>query len=128
MTITDFFILVASICLAAVAVAIIPAVFQIRRTFKKTETLLDTLNNDIEPLSKSLTSTAAELEVLATNLNDKVKKTDKIIDTVQDSAYTLLKASNMVKGTTIPLVAQISGIRAGLKAFTYFFSKSSKTS
>lgn len=125
MTISDFFLLIASISLAVVAFITVPALLQIRRTFKKTETLIDTLNNEIGPLARSLKETASELQILSITLNSKVEKTDRIIETVQQSADTLLMSSRMVKDIAVPVMAQIGGLRAGVKAFTNFFTKSS---
>lgn len=127
MTISDFFLLIASISLAVVAFITVPALLQIRRTFKKTETLIDTLNKEIGPLARSLKETASELQILSITLNSKVEKTDRIIKTVQHSADTLLLSSRMVKDIAVPVLAQIGGFRAGVKAFTNFFTKSSKT-
>lgn len=128
MTISDFFLLIASISVAVVAFMAVPALLQIRRTYKGAQTFIDTLNKEIGPLSRSLKETAAELEILSTTLNAKLEKTDRIIKTVQHSADILLLSSKMVKDIAIPVMTQIGGFRAGVKAFTHFFTKSSKTS
>ena len=126
MTINEFFILVASISVAVVAFSAVPALLQCKRAFKRMETFFDEFNSDFKPLAKSISDAASEIELLATTLNEKTEKSDKIINTIKHSADTLKMATDLIKDAVIPVVASAGGIRAGIKAFTYFLTKSYK--
>ena len=127
MTINEFFILVVTISLAVIASVTLPVLLQVRRTSRRMGKFIENLEDDLKRLSKELTNAASAVETLATTLNEKVEKTDKIIDTVGHSANTLRRSTDLLKDTVIPIVASAGGIRAGIKAFTYFLTKSYKT-
>ncbi len=126
MTLTDFFIVIATISLAVIVAAMVPALIQINRSARKVEILIDNINIEISPLLKNLSQTSVELQTLSSSLNNKIVKTDAIIDTVQQSADTLLITSNILKNTVMPLITQVGGFGAGLRAFISFFSKPEK--
>ena len=127
MTLFDFFLVVVIISLAVLVGVLAPAIIQLNRSARKAETLFDTLNQQMGPLLTSLSATSKELQTLASSLNDKVGKTDQVIDTMKHSADTLLLTSNILKNTVSPIVTQVGGFYAGLRTFSHFFSKSSKS-
>ena len=62
-----------------------------------------------------------ELQIFSTTLNDKFKRADRVIDTIQHSTNTLLLASDMVKTTIVPIISQVGGLGVGIKAILNFF-------
>ena len=126
MTPPAIFILIAAISLIAIAAVLIPTILQIRQTMRKTEQFIDSLNSDVAPLCKSLAATASELDTLADTINKKLRKTDDIIDMAHEAAHAMLSASRMVRGSVLPVFAQIGGITAGIKTFSHFFLKQGK--
>ncbi len=126
MTINEFFILVAAISLAVVAFSAVPALIQLKRAFKRMETSFEDFDRDFKSMAKSVSDAASELQILSATLNDKAEKSDKVIRTLKHSADTLKLATDLIKDTVIPVVASAGGLRAGIKAFTYFLTKSYK--
>ena len=126
MTPIDAFTILGSVSLIVIATTLALVLSQIRRTFRKAELLLDTLNRDVGPLCKSMTDAATELEALSIVLYDKVDRSDRIFETVQQSADTLLLASNMVRETVLPVVTNVGGFAAGVRAFSHFFTNPSR--
>lgn len=124
MNATDFFIILAGLSLVAVAVALIPAILQIRRTYAKAELLIDSANKEIGPLCRQVSSAAGEIEILSASLAGKVEQTDKAFQALRQSADTLLLTSNMVKEAVRPVVTNIGGLSAGIKTFTSFLFRS----
>ena len=123
MAIIDIFYIVASVSLVVICAALIPVLAQVKQTARKAEITLETLNKDMEPLLQRVTEVSEELQILSASLNEKIEKTDHIIDTVQYAGDTLLTTSKIIRDTVTPVVAQIGGISAGIAAFTSFFKK-----
>lgn len=117
MTATDLFIVLGGLGIVIVAVALVPAIIQVRRTYAKAETFIDSLNKEIGPLCEKLGGAAGELEILSASLTGKIEQTDRIIGTLQHSADTLMLTSNMVQDTMRPLITNLGGITAGVRAF-----------
>lgn len=128
MTSSDFLVLLSAACIFAITIALVPAFMQIRRTLQKIELLIESLNQNVEPLCKSLTEAASEIQIFSLSLNEKMEKTDAIIYTAQKSADVLLNTSTMIKESVRPFIAQLGGVSAGIMAFSHFLSRSRKTS
>ncbi|OKY75473.1 MAG: hypothetical protein BM485_06930 [Desulfobulbaceae bacterium DB1] len=123
MSTSDIFYMTASVAMVIIVVLLIPALNQIKRTTRKAEETLDAINRELEPLLAKATETSSELQILTLSLNDKIERTDNIIETLQQTGNTLLSTAILVKKTINPLVAQVGGISAGVAAFTSFFKK-----
>ncbi|OGR05637.1 MAG: hypothetical protein A2511_09025 [Deltaproteobacteria bacterium RIFOXYD12_FULL_50_9] len=123
MSALNIFVIVVSICLIVLVAALVPALIQIKRTARKVETLLDTLNQDLSPLLQSLADTSRELQTLTEKIRDKVDRTDKVIDTAKAAADTLLVTSSMLKNSVTPIFSQITGFTAGVQAFFRYLKK-----
>lgn len=123
MAIIDIFLIIASISLVVIVAALVPVLTQFKKTALCAESTLMTLNNDLAPLLAKVAESTDELQVLTASLNEKIEKTDLIIDTVQQAGNTLLETSTVVKNTVIPVIAQIGGISTGIAAFRNFFIK-----
>jgi len=121
---SDIFFIVASVCIVIAVAALVPALYQLKRTAEKAETALEKINNELEPFLHKTTEVSEELHTLSVSLNEKIERTDHIIDTVQQAGNTLLSTASLVKDTVTPLVVQIGAVSAGIAAFTNFFKKS----
>ena len=124
MTSSEIFQIIIGLSAFACAVAIIPALLQARRTLKKAEVFMDSLNSHVDPLCKSITNAADELQKMSVSIKDKAEKTDAIIDIAMHSVNTLHSTSNMLKGTVTPFITHVGGISAGLATFAHFFNRS----
>lgn len=124
---SDIFFIIASICLIVIAVFLVPALMQLKKTAEKAEVTLQTLNNDLEPLMLRLTEVSEELQSLTSAINDKIERTGAIVDTVQLAGDNLLSTTDYLKKNLTPIIAQIGGIGAGISAFTNFFKKNKPT-
>ena len=124
MAFIDIFYLTASISLIALIIVLIPTLVQLKRTALKAETALETINRDLDPLLVKVHEVSEELQILSASLNEKIEKTDTIIDTVQQAGDNLLSTTDVIRETVTPVVAQIGGISAGITAFARFFKKS----
>lgn len=123
MPVTDVFLIIASISLIVIVATLVPVLSQLKKTASCAESTLNKLNNDLSPLLSKVTDSTEQLHILTTSLNEKIEKTDAILDTVHEAGNTLLETSTVVKETVTPVVAQIGGIHAGITAFRNFFKK-----
>lgn len=124
MTSLDFFLTAAAICLIILTAVLVPALLQIKRSARKIETLLDSVNQDISPLLQTLSDTSREIQTLLETIKNKVDKTDQVIDTAKAAADTLFVITSMMKNSVAPLIAQAGGFTAGVQAFMRYFAKS----
>jgi uncharacterized protein YoxC len=122
--ISDIFFIIASVGIVILVATMVPVLYQLKRTAEKAETALEKINNELEPLLHKTTEVTEELHTLSVSLNEKIEKTDRIIDTVQQAGDTLLTTASLVKETATPLIVQIGAVSAGIGAFTNFFKKS----
>ena len=127
MTYLDFFSLLSALSLFAIAIALVPTFLQFRRTLQKLEVSIEVLNEQMEPLCKSITEAANEIQILAISLSDKLEKTDAVIYTAQKSAETLLTTTTLIKETVSPFITTLGGFSAGIMAFSHFLNRSWKT-
>lgn len=121
MSVLDIFLIVAAIGIGVISIVLVPTLLQLKRTIHQGELFVNNLNQDLTPLLRSLSQTSMELQILSSTLNDKLKRTDRIIDTIQHSSNTLLMATDMVKSTLLPVVSQVGGLSTGIKAIISFF-------
>jgi uncharacterized protein YoxC len=122
----DFFLIVAALSMAGIAIALVPMLMQLKRTAEKTELLVDTLQRDIRPFLQSLSETTSELRFLTASINQKVDKVDQVIDTIQDTGVILRSTAGILQQSVIPVVSQLGGFGAGIRAFLHYLTKSGK--
>ncbi len=127
MTSSDFFSLLSAVSLFAIAIALVPTFMQFRRTLQKLEICIESINKHVDPLCRSLTEAANEIQLLSISLGDKVEKTDAVIYTAQKSAETLLTTTTMFKEAVRPFITTLGGFSAGVVAFSQFLNRSRKT-
>lgn len=123
MSLLNFFLIVAALSLAGVAIALVPTLVQLKRTALKTELFMDTLNRDISPLLRSLNQTAGTIENLTTTVNEQVERVEGVVDTVEETGRILIRTAEIIRKAVVPMAAEIGGLGAGIRAFLHFFTK-----
>lgn len=123
MTTQQIFSMFASAGLIIIAIVLVPVLLQIKRLSEKTETLVDALSQDVVPMCKTVAEAAAEIKTLAENINNKVERTDAVLETVQHSAESIQHTSKLLINSVAPLITNVGAFGAGIKAFSHFFSK-----
>ncbi len=122
----DYLIIITAVCLIALISVLIPTLIQIKRTAKKAETFTDQLNTNLQPVLDNITETSTELQNLSISIRDKIDRTGTILDTTQDASRSLLNTVDLLQETVTPIISQVGGISAGIKAFSSFFIKTEK--
>jgi uncharacterized protein YoxC len=120
---SDIFFIIASVSIVIVVAALLPVLYQLKRTAEKAEIAWEKINKDLEPFLHKATVVSEELCSLSASLHEKIEKTDRIIDTVRLAGDTLLSTADLVKDAVTPVTVQLRGISAGIAAFTGFFKK-----
>jgi len=121
---SEFFSLLSALSLFAIAITLVPTFLQFRRTLQKTEVLIETLNTHVDPLCRSLTEAANEIQLLSISLSDKLEKTDAVIYTAQKSADALLTTTTLFKESVRPVITTLGSVSAGVMAFSHFLNRS----
>ena len=103
-SLTDLFLIIATVSIIVIMIFIIPLLVQVRRTANRAETLLD-------------------------NINAKIAETDAIISAAKNAGDSLLLTSKLIRSTLAPAIIQIGGISTGIRAFFNIIhrSKTKKT-
>lgn len=120
---TTFFLAVIAFSFVILVAALIPTLLQIRKTAKRLEGTLEHVHEKIDPLIKSATETAEELQILTASINDKVDQTDTFFNEIQETGHVLLATTHILKNKISPSLIQVASINAGIKAFSKFFSR-----
>lgn len=126
MTFTETFSLISALSLLAIAITLIPVLLRFGRTLREMEIFFQSLNQQIDPLCRSLTDAGNELQTLSRSLNNAAGKTEAVIDTARLSADTLLTTSRMFKEALRPCISSLGGFSAGVRAFAHFLGTSRK--
>lgn len=124
MATSDIFFIIASVGIVILVATLVPVLYQLKRTAEKAEIALEKINNELEPFLHKTTEVSEELHTLSVSLNEKIERTDHIIDTAQQAGDALLSTASLVKDTVTPVIVQIGAFSAGIAAFTNFFKKS----
>lgn len=91
-SLTDLFLIVATISIIILMIFIIPLILQVKQTACRAETLM-------------------------TNLDAKIAETETIIRTAKHAGDSLLLTSKLIRSTLAPAIIQVAGISTGIRAF-----------
>jgi len=123
----DIFIFISAISLGGIAVLLIPLLVQLRQTLKRADTLMEAMAKEIGPLATALTSAANEFKELSATANDKLDQTDEFLHSLEKSGDIILHTSKMLRESTAPIITEVGALSAGIRAFTYFFTRPNRS-
>ncbi len=121
MTPLDIFLIIIAVSVLILTAVLVPALLQLRRTFKKAEETLHVLERELVPMSNKVTAGAAEVELLAATCNAWLEETDQAVHSVRRAGDTLLLTSQALKDSVRPIISGIGGLTAGLQMFARVF-------
>ena len=124
----NVFLIIAAVAITLITLALIPLLFQLKRTIRKAETMMDNVDHELKPLLSTLNQTANELNTLSGSINRKLDETEVVIKTLRVAGESLLLTSNLFRKTVSPVITQMGGIGSGLKAFLSLLSLTSHKS
>ena len=111
--------------IVVVAIVLIPAILQIRRTAREAEKLLDTARMQVVPLSHDLTVISREVSGILQSVHRQVDRVEGGIATVQDAAERLRDFEETiltsVEEPLLELAALVRAVTRGFAAFFRFF-------
>jgi len=111
--------------IVVVAIILIPAVLQIRRTAREAEKLLETARMQVVPLSHDLTVISREVSGILQSVHRQVDRVEEGIATVQGAAERLREIEEgvltIVEQPLIELATLVRAVSRGFAAFLRFF-------
>ena len=116
----EIFLVIASVAIILITIALIPVLLQIKRTARKAELMIDSVDQQLAPLLVTLNQTADELHTLSETINRKLDETDTVIRSLRLAGESLLLTSNLFRRTVSPVITHVGGIGSGIKAFLSF--------
>lgn len=117
MTPLDIFLIFTAGAVLILTAALVPTLLQIRRTYKKAEETLVVVERELVPMSRKISASAAELEILAATCSAKLEEGDAVMQTARQAGETLLLTSQALKASVRPVISGIGGLTAGLQMF-----------
>ena len=120
MAINEIFLVIAAVAIILVTLALIPVLFQLKKTIRKAEVMMDNVDQQLAPLLTTLNQTADELNTLSGSINKKLDETDTVIRSLRLAGESLLLTSNLFRRTVSPVITQVGGIGSGIRAFLSF--------
>jgi len=124
LTLTEIFLLVASISVTVITIFLIPLLIQLKRTTKRAENLMEKVEGDLPELLNSMNNTASELNSISKSLNRKLAEVEFILDTARMTVESLFMTSNLFRKTLSPVLTGVGGLGSGLGAFLAFLLRS----
>ena len=111
--------------IVVVAIVLIPAILQIRRTAREAEKLLETARMQVVPLSHDLTVISREASGILQSVHRQVNRVEDGIATVQGAADRLREFEEgvltIVEQPLIQLATLVRAASRGIEAFLRFF-------
>lgn len=107
-------ILLVAVSLAAVLVALLPAVQEIARAARSIEKLADTLNRELPPTLESIRLTGIEITELTDDVTDGVKSAGQVVKNVDQ---TISGAKTQAKKVQVSTRSLLTGVKAAWKTF-----------
>ena len=106
-----------------VLIALIPVLFQIRRTAREAEKILETARAQIVPLSHNLMVTSHEVNGILQSIHRQVDKMEESIDTVRGTVVRLREfEEDIISRIEKPLVELATLVRAVSRGIETFFT------
>ncbi|MFB2936337.1 DUF948 domain-containing protein [Aerosakkonemataceae cyanobacterium BLCC-F154] len=109
-----FSILLVAVSLAAVLVALLPAVQEIARAARSIEKLADTLNRELPPTLESIRLTGIEITELTDDVSEGVKSASQVVKNVDKS---IDGAKTQAKKVQVSTRSLLTGVKAAWKTF-----------
>ncbi len=107
-------ILLVAVSLAAVLVALLPAVQELARAARSAEKLFDTLRRELPPTLEAIRLTGLEISDLTDDINQGVKSASQVAKQVDEGVSGAKKQAQKVQVNTRSVFA---GVKAAWKAF-----------
>ena len=111
-------IAIAVIGLAVVVVALflIPALIQLRRTAVSAQGLIDKMNREVDPLIARLKETGENLNKVSLQAREGLESVRGFLEAVGDLAGTLKVTNSILRGSALRLLINTAGLIAGIKS------------
>jgi uncharacterized protein YoxC len=120
LTLTISVTVIAAIMVAAV-IALIPVLFQIRRTAREVEKILETARTQIVPLSHDLTIISHEVNGILQSIHRQVDRVEESIDTVRGTVVRLREFEegvlSRIEGPLLELATLVRAVSRGIETF-----------
>jgi len=108
-------ILLVAVSLAAVLVALIPALQEIARAARSVEKLAETLSRELPPTLSAIRLTGMEISDLTDDVSDGVKSAGQTVKQVEQS---VVSAKTQAKKVQVTTRSVLTGVKAAWKTFT----------
>lgn len=112
---------IGALALAAIALIAwtIPAINQMRRTFRRVEDFLDKTERDLKPALAELRETLGRVNQASHGMNEGLEKVGRVMDTCGEIAESIRLTNTLYRKGVIPIFIKMaamgSGFRTGIR-------------
>ena len=131
-------ILIIGIAVLIIAIFLVPALLQLKKTLKSAERFMDDMDvsikslvyDEVKPLVKSINDTMDEVEGIVKSARSSVEKLGAVVESVSAVGGTIRSINNLVdtkvKGALVDIAAYLVGIKVGIGTFVESIKSRSK--
>ncbi len=132
MTPTLATLLVISITLIAailvlVVIIWIPVIFQVRRTAKEAEKLIDSVRVQVAPVSRDIGMISRDVKSIVQSIHRQIDRVEDGVETVHDMALRVkefqIEVQRRIEEPLLQLAAVLGGVKKGIEAITRIFCR-----
>ncbi len=113
--------------MVVVLIALIPVLFQIRRTAREGEKILETVRAQIVPLSRDLTIISHEVKGILQSIRRQVDTVEEGIDIVRGTAVRLREFEeeilSRIEGPLLELATLVRAVSRGIETFFHILRR-----
>lgn len=110
-----------------VLIFLIPVLFQVRRTAKEAEKLIDSVRIQVAPVSRDIGLISRDVKSIVQSVHRQVDRVEDGVETVYDMAVRVkefqIEVQRRIEEPLLQLAAVLGGMKKGIEAFARVFGR-----
>ena len=106
---------------------LIPVLFQVRRTAREAEKLIDSVHLQVAPVSRDITAISREVKSVIQSIHRQVDQVEDGIETVHDMAVRVkefqIEVQRRIEEPMLQLAAVMGGVKRGFEVISSIFRR-----
>ena len=106
---------------------LIPVLFQVRRTAREAEKLIDSVRLQVAPVSRDVGLISRDIKSIVQSIHRQVDRVEDGIETVHDMAVRVkefqIEVQRRIEGPLLQLAAVLGGVKRGVEAIACIFCR-----
>lgn len=113
--------------LVLVVIIWIPVIFQVRRTAKEAEKLIDSVRVQVAPVSRDIGLISRDVKSIVQSIHRQIDRVEDGVETVHDMALRVkefeIEVQRRIEEPLLQLASVLGGVKKGIEAITRIFCR-----